>query len=168
MTYEISQQESRLIHVPIKELARRSTVSVDSVLQRHLMKMTEGFCDNYGYIMPGSVKLLDRHMGKLISVDSESLVEYQISYAFSSINPCPGDDYQVIIGSITKAGILGYLKGYDDIEASPVLCMVPNKDVCMDGKDISSFREGETITVSLLKSRIKYRGRQIQVVAKLI
>jgi len=167
-TYEISQQESRLLHVPIKELARRSTVSVDSVLQRHLMKRTEGFCDNYGYIVPGSVRLLDRQMGKLLSVDTESLVEYRISYSFSAINPCPGDEYQVVIGSLTKAGILGFLKGYDDIESSPVLCMIPNKDVCMDGKDITSFKEGDTVSVSLLKSRIKYRGRQIQVVAKLI
>ena len=101
-------------------------------------------------------------------MDSESLVEYRISYAFSSINPCPGDEYQITIGSITKAGIIGFIKGYADVDSSPVLCMIPNREVCLDGKDISSFQEGDTVSVSLLKSRIKYRGRQIQVVAKLI
>ena len=168
MGHEVAQQETRRIHIPIREVACKGGMSIDHMINRHISKQFEGYCDNYGYITPGSVELIGHQIGTLVSVDSKSMVEYKVTYSFSSINPCPGDEYQVVIGSITKAGIIGYMKDHTSVETSPLLFMVPNKDICLDGRDIQSFADGDTIKVSLLKSRVKFRGRQIQVVGKLV
>ena len=166
--YSIEQRDTRLVHIPIKHLATQERGSVVQSLRNHIANQTEAHCDNYGYIVPNTVQVLDYTMGRIVSVDSESLVEYKVDITFSAINPSIDDIYEVIVASSTKAGIIGYLKGYPSVKESPILCMIPNNEACLDGHTLQHYDNSTTLRVSLLKSRVKYRGRQIQVVGKIV
>ena len=86
-----------------------------------------------------------------------------------SILPCKGDIYEAIVDSITKMGIISYLKlesqKLNSVKESPVLIIVPQ--IYLD-KDLDNYSKGQKIKVEVLDKRVKYRAKQIQVVGKIL
>ena len=161
--YLITQENEKSVHIPMVSM-RGGDVS--SIVAKYMKRSLEGICDNFGYIEPGSVQLISKNLGKILTVDGQSMVEYKVTYKFKSLYPSPGDVYVCVIESITKMGLICYLKGADSLDASPLIVIVPQ--VFLGENSLSSFSEGDTCKVEVMESRIKYKNRQIQSVAKIV
>ena len=161
--YLITQENDKSVHIPMVSM-RGGDVS--SIVAKYMKRSLEGICDNFGYIEPESVQLVSKNLGKILTVDGQSMVEYKVKYKFKSLYPSPGDVYVCVIESITKMGLICYLKGADSLDASPLIVIVPQ--VFLGENSLSSFSEGDTCKVEVMESRIKYKNRQIQSVAKIV
>jgi len=161
-----SQIETTTLHLkapPLKE-------DLSSQIETQLKTRYEGSCGKYGYVIRDTVNLINRSVGNILSVDSESFVEFSVSYEMKSIYPCKGDIMECTIEDITKMGALGYLDWSPDgpksepvsLKTSPIIFIIPEKFL----EDIPSNMksQGKTINIVVLDCRIKYRSTQIQVV----
>ena len=105
--YLITQENDKSVHIPMVSM-RGGDVS--SIVAKYMKRSLEGICDNFGYIEPESVQLVSKNLGKILTVDGQSMVEYKVTYKFKSLYPSPGDVYICVIESITKMGLVCYLK----------------------------------------------------------
>jgi hypothetical protein len=140
--------------------------NIDGLIKYKLKKEHEKLCNKHGYVLEDSLKVVNRSIGKVVTHDNMSMIEYNITMKLNVIYPCEKDIFTVKIDNITKMGVIGYL--YDsndkyDIENSPILFIVPSGYI----EDIESLKKDMKIEVEVLQSRIKYKSKQIQVVGKL-
>jgi len=141
-----------------------SKKNVDNYLKYLLKNKYEGKCHNNGYIIVNSLELIQRSIGNIRTIDSESYVSYEINYKIKSIVPCIGDIFECVINSITKMGIIGYLNYGDntEIEVSPLLFIIPREYIDEETK----YGKNDTIKVEVLDTRIKFMSNQIQIIGK--
>lgn len=162
-----TQEIDTTLHIPVDTV---KTSQLNEQLCKTLTDREEGYCGKYGYVVPHTVRLLNRSLPKIISVDSRSFLEYKISYAVNTIYPCKGDIFECKIQSETKMGLMGYLdhKIHDEepsIKNSPILFIIPQE--MLQEIDNARKKPGTSLKVEVLERRIKYRSQQIQVVAKI-
>ena len=161
MNTSVTQESHKHIQIPISELNAKHKDINGNLLQR-LQSELEGKCDNYGYIIPGSVSISQKSAGKLLSVNACSMVDYEVHYTFQSIRPCPGDTYTCKIDSRSKMGMIAYLHESPSLSESPILFIIPQPFL----GDTDDPLVGNTIQVEVVESRIKYKNTQIQAVCK--
>jgi len=167
-----SQIEDTTVHLKIQSVTKED---LDYHIESHLKSRHEGLCGKYGYVVQDSVELIHRSMGEILSVDSESFLEYKVSYKMQSIYPCKDDIMECKIENLTKMGILGYLDwsppktGADEsetepvtIKTSPISFIIPEQ--FLDDIPDNMKSPGKTIKIVVLDCRIRYRSSQIQVV----
>ena len=138
------------------------------VITEHLRKLYGNVCGKHGFAIKPSIHLLDRTLGKLVSVDSVSCIEYDVTYKMDAIYPATEDEYECVIENQTKMGLIAYLDYSPDdepvsLKTSPILFIIPKQL----GGDMEA-KLGQKLKVSVLDSRIKYQSRQIQSVAKIV
>ena len=151
------------IHLNSSECSRCK--NIDGLIKYKLKNEHENLCNKYGYVLEDSLKLINRSIGKIVTQDNTSMIEYNITMKLNVIYPCEKDIFTIKIDNITKMGIIGYL--YDsnnkyNIENSPILFIVPIQYI----EDIDSLKKDMKIEIEVLQSRIKYKSKQIQVVSK--
>jgi len=166
---DILKQELKntTIHIPSKDIYR--TKDIDGLIKFNLKKQIENVCGKYGYVLENSVSIVKRSIGKIVTHAGVSNIEYNITYKMNTILPCKGDVYEAVVDSITKMGIISYLKmestKFNSIKESPLLIIVPQ--MYLD-KELDSYSKGRKIKVEVLDKRVKYRAKQIQVVGKIV
>ena len=140
--------------------------NIDGLIKYKLKKEHEKLCTKHGYVLENTLKVVNRSIGKIVTHDNMSMIEYNITMKLNVIYPCEKDIFTVKIDNITKMGVIGYLDDKEDkydIENSPILFIIPSGYI----EDIESLKVGMKIEVEVLQSRIKYKSKQIQVVGKL-
>ena len=140
--------------------------NIDGLIKYKLKKEHEKLCNKHGYVLENTLKVVNRSIGKIVTHDNMSMIEYNITMKLNVIYPCEKDIFTVKIDNITKMGVIGYLDDKEDkydIENSPILFIIPSGYI----EDIESLKVGMKIEVEVLQSRIKYKSKQIQVVCKL-
>ena len=140
--------------------------NIDGLIKYKLKKEHEKLCNKHGYVLENTLKVVNRSIGKIVTHDNMSMIEYNITMKLNVIYPCEKDIFTVKIDNITKMGVIGYLDDKEDkydIENSPILFIIPSGYI----EDIESLKVGMKIEVEVLQSRIKYKSKQIQVVGKL-
>jgi len=140
--------------------------NIDGLIKYKLKKEHEKLCNKHGYVLENTLKVVNRSIGKIVTHDNVSMVEYNITMKLNVIYPCEKDIFTVKIDNITKMGVIGYLDDSEDkynIENSPILFIIPTEYI----EDIESLKIGMKIEVEVLQSRIKYKSKQIQVVGKM-
>jgi hypothetical protein len=149
-------------HLDLNDINK--TKNINGLLAYKLKKTNENVCHKNGFVLKDSLKIVNRSMGKLITHNHKSAIEYNVTMKLNVIYPSPNDIFEVKIDSITKMGIVGFINDEKyDIENSPILFIVPNKYI----EDPELLSKDMKINVEVLQSRIKYRSKQIQVVGKL-
>ena len=159
----LTQENEKTIHVP---MSRFRGGNIDDVIVHQLVDSLEGVCDNFGYVERGSLSLISHTIGRILTVDGKSMVEYKVRYRFRSLYPSNGDVYSCVIDSITKMGLIGYLKGVSALSESPLIIIIPQKFSGQD--DMDSFTEGDVVSIEVVNSRVKFKNSQIQVVGKIV
>jgi DNA-directed RNA polymerase subunit E'/Rpb7 len=165
----ISKQELKTttIHIPSKDIYR--TKDIDGLIKFNLKKQFENVCGKYGYVLEDSITVVKRSIGKIVTHNGISNIEYNITYKMNTILPCKGDVYEAVVDNITKMGIISYIKmestKFNSIKESPLLIIVPQ--MYLD-KELDSYSKGQKIKVEVLDKRVKYRAKQIQVVGKIV
>lgn len=149
--------------IQIKSSDIFKTRNIDGIIS-HKLKKYEGKCTKNGYIVKDSIEIVNRSVGKIITIDNKSLIEYKINYKIKTISPNKGCIYNCIINNITKMGLICFVEFGDlkELKTSPLLVIVP-KEYC----DIEKVKEGSKIKVETMDKRIKYMGTQIQLIGKL-
>jgi len=158
ITYE--QLLSKTIQLKVRDIYK--TKNIGGIIE-HKLRKSEGTCNKYGYII--NIQVIERSVGKVYSIDRESLIEYKINYKIKSILPKLDEEYYCIIGSITKMGIICYIlmEGKEiDITNSPLQIIIP-KELC----EINKYKEGMKIKIIAVDFRIKFGATQIQVIGKI-
>lgn len=167
MGIEKEQLLSDTFHILSSELLKNK--NIDGLIHFKMKKMYENKCSKNGYVLPDSLEIVQRSVGKVITINNRSYVQFNVNYKIKSIIPCKGDIYKCIIDSITRMGVIAYLNYKNsensEIKDSPVLIIVP-KEYFDDDNKLSDLKLGDTITIKVLDSRIKYMSTQIQVIGE--
>lgn len=133
----------------------------------HTMKQRyEGVCNKDGYIKKDSIELVERSIGEIKTIDSQSFVVYNITYRADVLSPAKGVKLDIIVDSITKMGVVGFIQLAEDdtIKESPFIVIVP-KEFFTDDM-FEDVKVNDSLQVEIEAFRVKYRASQIQVVAK--
>jgi len=160
--YISSQLLTTSINVDMKSIKG----DINEILYKLLKKKYEGVCNKDGYIQNGSLQIVNRSIGSVKTINNTSYIVYDITYKANIYSPVKGTKLKITINSITKLGIIGFLKDNvdDTIDTSPFVVIVPReyfKDDTVDGYEINS-----ELNVKIEDSRIKYTSKNIQIVAK--
>lgn len=160
--YISSQLLTSSINVDMKNIKG----DINELLYKLLKKKYEGVCNKDGYIQNGSLQIVNRSIGSVKTINNTSYIVYDITYKANIYSPVKGTKLKITINSITKLGIIGFLKDNvdDTIDTSPFIVIVPReyfKDDNIDGYEINS-----ELNVKIEDSRIKYMSKNIQIVAK--
>ena len=140
--YISSQLLTTSINVEMKNIKG----DINELLYTLLKKKYEGVCNKDGYIQIGSLQIINRSIGEVKTINNTSYIVYEITYQGNIYSPVKGTKLDIIVNSLTKMGIIGYLK---------------DKDGSIDEYDTNS-----KLKVEIVDSRIKYMSKNIQVVAK--
>lgn len=163
---DLSKQELKTITIQLNPKDIFKTKNIDNLINFTLKSKLENVCGKYGYVLPDSVNIIKRSIGKLVIHDGVSMIQYNLTYKMNTIYPNKGDVYDAVINNITKMGIISYSTSHetDDIKDSPLLIITPHPYI----EDISIYKPGMKIKIEVLDKRIKYRSKQIQVVGKIV
>ena len=120
--YISSQLLTTSINVDMKNIKG----DINELLYKLLKKKYEGVCNKDGYIQKGSLQIVNRSIGSVKTINNTSYIVYEITYKANIYSPVKGTKLDITINSITKMGIIGFLKDNDDdtIENSPFIVIV--------------------------------------------
>lgn len=169
MSYVTNEQ---LLSTNLSIYSKEMNSDIDNIIKNKLIEQLEGVCYDNGYIVKGSVKIINRKMGEIKSVNNKSTIKYLINYKANVISPSQGDVIEAYINNINKMGVVSYIKvdGEDsssvDIDDSPLIIMIPNEYFGDSILNIGDLNIGQVIKVVVVGSRVKFKSDKIQVIAK--
>jgi DNA-directed RNA polymerase subunit E'/Rpb7 len=169
MSYVTNEQ---LLSTNLSIDSKEMNSDIDNIIKNKLIGQLEGVCYDNGYIVKGSVKIINRKMGEIKSVNNKSTIKYLINYKANVISPSQGDVIEAYINNINKMGVVSYIKvdGEDsssvDIDDSPLIIMIPNEYFGDSILNIGDLNIGQVIKVVVVGSRVKFKSDKIQVIAK--
>ena len=167
MTLNIKEQVLDItIEITQREISK--TKNIDGLLLYKLRKRLEKKCGECGYVLENSLSIIERKHGKIRSVDNTSVLQYDINYKVKTINPFKDEKYECYVDSITKMGIISYLRlnEEDTIKETPLLVIIP-KDYVSE-ESFEKIQKGSKIKIKILDSRMKHLSENIQSVGSLI
>lgn len=141
-------------------------LDINSILLSKLKGKLEGKNITSGYVMKDSIVLINRSKyGKCMG---NNKILYDISYKTKLVSPVIGLEIECYINSITKAGVVAFIK-LDDygnyegnkFEDSPLLILIPLNR--FDGK---SIQENTKINIEITALRIIGDHSTIQVIGR--
>jgi len=139
---------------------------INQLILFNLKKKYEGVCNKDGYVMGDSIELINRSIGQVKVIDSNSIVMYHITYKADIISPSRGNKLECVVDSSNKLGIIGYMKHTEDttIKDSPLIIIIPEES--FEDGIFETIHSGDTINIQIESYRIKFQSKQIQIVAK--
>ena len=129
------------------------------------LKENEGICLNEGYIIKDSIEELNKSLGKLINIDNQSKIIYNIKYTAKLLYPVKGEKIDCYINSFNKMGAVAYIKlsdiiegynGNNDFPDSPFIIIIPNQNIDLE--------INQKVTVEIKAHRIKYNSPIVNIV----
>jgi DNA-directed RNA polymerase subunit E'/Rpb7 len=140
--------------------------SIDETLLMKLKEKFEGKSISCGYIMKDSIQVVNRSKyGKCVG---NNKILYNISYKATLVSPVIGLKIQCYVNSITKAGVVAYIKlnEYGDYEGSkfkdsPLLILIP-----LNRFEDKNIQDNTKIEIEITALRIKYKHNTIQVIGR--
>ena len=164
MSYKSEQLLTSTLIMHPKDL----TNDIDNVIKYKLKESIEGRCYEDGYIVKDSIRIVQRSIGNIVTNNKKSEIKYVIKYKAEIISPSVNDEINIIINSINKMGVIGYIKTKDSdtFEDSPLLVMVPKEYFIDSSLNFNDLLVNQKIDVVTVGSRTKYNTKNIQVIAK--
>ena len=163
MSYLNSQILTTTLKIDSKDLNK----DINKLILFNLKEKYENICTENGYIVEDSIKLINRNLGKIDTINNNSYINYIVRYKAQIININEGDNLDIIIDRVNKMGVLGYISSKkNDFESSPVIIIVPNEYFTESTRDINSLTKNQKMNVVIIGSRVKYGNKKIQIVAK--
>ena len=162
MTYKNNQILETNLNVDSRDLNK----DLNRLILHKLKEKYENVCTEHGFIIPNSIDLINRKLGKINTINNVSYISYIVRYSADIIYPSEGDKLNIKVDRVNKMGVLGYIElDNNDFESSPLIVIVPNEYFTEDTRDINSITKNQTINVTIIGCRIKYGNKKIQIIA---
>ena len=148
-------------------------IDINLILNKKIKERLEGKCHQLGFILPDSIHINEKSLGKLVSIENTSKIRYHLKYKANIINPSKGNQIKCYISNITKAGIIAYIKmneiiddydGENNITDSPLIIIIPSGRI----DNIENMHITQTINIEVTASRTKFNSKNIQIIGKLV
>ena len=163
MSYKNKQILQTNLNIESKDLNK----DISNVIINKLKEKYEGLCSENGYILPDTINLINRKLGKINTINNISNISYIVNYSADIIYPSEGDVLEIIVDRINKMGVLGYIevneKGFEE---SPLIVIIPKEYFTEETRDINSITVKQKINVEIIGCRIKYGASKIQIIAR--
>jgi DNA-directed RNA polymerase subunit E'/Rpb7 len=161
MTYKNTQLLQTSINIKINDL----NGDIDNTILLKMQEKYEGICTENAYIINDSIKIINRNMGKVATINNSSVISYIINYTADIISPTEGDEIDIFVEKNNKMGILGYVeKDKYNFETSPIIVIIPLEYFEDNPLDINSITAGKKLKIKILGCRIKYKAKKIQII----
>jgi hypothetical protein len=141
-----------------KDMNRVAKDSIDTILMDHFRTKLENKCSQHGFVLPGSLQMLSRSFGHLENGRYTGNVVYHCQAQGKVYNPANGTQLTGVIAKKNKMGL--YI-----IHEDAIRILVP-RDLHIGNDDFEALEVGETVTVTILKSRFQVNDPFILSVAK--
>jgi len=162
MTYKNNQILETNLNVDSRDLNK----DLNRLILHKLKEKYENVCTEHGFIIPNSIDLINRKLGKINTINNVSYISYIVRYSADIIYPSEGDKLNIKVDRVNKMGVLGYIElDNNDFESSPLIVIVPNEYFTEETRDINSITKNQTINVTIIGCRIKYGNKKIQIIA---
>ena len=118
----------------------------------------EGRCIKEGYVVPDSIKILQRSIGNMNSNQFTGNIEFTVIYGVEICNIPKGCIIKAIVKNINKLGILA--------ELGPLVIIIP-KDLHESKEVFKKVEIGNTIDIFIIGKTFSLNNRRIQIYGKL-
>jgi len=146
------------------------TDDIDIIIRNRLKEQVEGICFEDGYVIPDSVKIIKRKLGKVVTTNNKSGIVYNIEYKAKVICPSEGDIIDIYVNNVNKMGVIGYIRLNEDtdrtIDGSPLIIMIPQEYFLNTTYNIDDININQKLTISVIGSRVKFNSDKIQIIGK--
>jgi DNA-directed RNA polymerase subunit E'/Rpb7 len=144
--------EQRIVLTP-KELNSTEKTSINSLILSKLRDMIENKCSKHGFVLPGTLEILSRSLGRVENGRFTGSFIYQVQARGKVLVPVDG---AIIRGTILKKNKMGIYVYYKNA----FRVMVP-RDFHLGDQRYESLKIGDEIEVELKKSRFQINDNYI-------
>ena len=144
---------------------------IDNIVLLKLKKLFEGYCKDNCFVLNNSINMINKSLGKIETHENKNIIKYDVKYSCDIISPSKGQEIDIIVNSVNKMGIIGYIKidekyskSDKPFENSPLIIIIPEDLI----DNINDINIGQKIKASILDYRIKFRNEQIQIICKMV
>ena len=159
-----------VININVKDINK----NINEIIHSKIKNKIEGVCIDSGFIIPNSINIVNKSIGKVININNKSFIEYNIKYDARLLSPKKDNIVNCYIDNINKLGIIAYIKLSEivdidlnnndtDLNNSPFIIIIPEKEI----EDITKYNIGDNIDILVIATRIKYQSDKIQIIGKI-
>jgi DNA-directed RNA polymerase subunit E'/Rpb7 len=130
------------------------------LLRTKLRERMEGKCNSNGYVRPGSIEILDRTIGECENGRFTGNLLYDCKIKCDVLYPTADSVVDAYVIKVTKMGAWAVYQ-----EAMRIL--IP-RDLHLGSTEFDTIKEGETVKVSIQRSRFQTNDPYIMAVGKLV
>ena len=162
MSYSKEQLLTDTILIETSKIAK--TKKIDGYIEKYISDNYENKCDNNSYIIKDTTQLINRSLGLIRTINKKNYIEYKVTFKVKSITPSIDDIFKTKINSITKMGIISYLKMDNKmtIDNSPIIFIVPNEYI-----NDNKYNIDDDLKIKVLNIRSRFKGQQIQIISEI-
>lgn len=132
----------------------------------------EGVYSKIGYAVPGSLRLLQRSLGRLTVAHFNGHVSFECVCAASACNPRPGLRVRGVVTKVTPAVVLAEVSHALPNMGRPLVVMVaviPRTAVELTSEiDLGALSEKDDITIEVVSKRFSPSDARIQVIGRAV
>ena len=139
------------IHIKSSEIDK----NIDIILLNKLRNTFENKCNENGYILKDSIKILKRSNGYILDLYDPSLIYFDIFYSCNLCNPAQETLITCNVKENIKPGIIAYIH---PLEIIIPIALHKNKEI------FNTLKISDEIKVKILKIKIKLNEDHIQAV----
>jgi DNA-directed RNA polymerase subunit E'/Rpb7 len=151
--------EQRVVITP-KELNATEKISINKLIMSKLRDAIENKCSKHGFVLPGTLEILSRSLGRVENGRFTGAFVYQVQARGKVLVPVDGAVVRGTILKKNKMGIYVYYKNAFRI-------MIP-RDFHLGDQHYESLKIGDEIEVELKKSRFQIKDNYIISVGLLV
>jgi len=137
--------------------------NINATLSKRLRNEIEGKCIKEGYVKKGSIKIVNRSLGEILSSHFNGTILYHIKFKADICNPVEGMIIDVKVVNINKMGVLAE---YGDEEIPPLVILLA-KQHHIDNDDFDALKLHDTIRIKVIGKRYEYGDSQISIIGVL-
>ena len=152
--------DERIALTPSELNSLSSADTVKEILLTKLKDKHEGKCNANGYVRPGSIEMLGRSMGIAENGRYTGNLLYDCKMKCEILYPTAGHEMEVHVIKVNKMGAYA-------VYEQAIRILLP-RDLHIGDVDFDSIKEGETIHVTIERSRFQANDPFIMAVGKLV
>ena len=166
LSFVNEQLLNEIVNITNRDL---NTTDINNEIYNKLIEKIENKCYNNGFIIKDSIELVNKTLGKIININSNNYISYNVRFKAKLIQPGIDDIIDCYIDNINKMGFISYIKfkdilgNYEDnnsLKDSPLIIIIPLQTI----ENPENYNVGQRISIKTNAIRLKFNANKIQIV----